>query len=160
MNAWVLRAVGLGALTVVLEALLGFGMRYWPTTGAWMRILCLIVLIGSVIAWGVLDGRSDRRANADPERGADLTMRWLKAALAGGVGSGLAAWILDFIPGFDLGDQGLVFDITSAASFIVLLIFIPGVLGVALGRWLAGRDGKKQPGTPADTAPNPEPANA
>ncbi|MFE3733053.1 hypothetical protein ACFXN1_51775, partial [Nocardia sp. NPDC059154] len=71
---------------------------------------------------------------------------------------GLAAWILDFIPGFDLGHQGLVFNITSAASFIVLLIFIPGVLGVALGRWLAGRDGKKQSGTPAGTAPDPQPA--
>ncbi|WP_154789463.1 B-4DMT family transporter [Nocardia aurantiaca] len=158
MNAWVLRAMGLGALTVGLEILLGFGMRYWPTSGAWMRILSLIVLVAAVIAWGWLDGRSDRRANPDPEHGADLTMRWLKAALAGGIGAGLVAWILDFIPGFDLGDQGLVFNITSGAAFIVLLIFIPGMLGVALGRWLAGRDGKKN--APATTAPDPEPANA
>ncbi|WP_157387473.1 B-4DMT family transporter [Nocardia terrae] len=157
MNAWVLRAVGLGALTVVLETLLGFGMMTWPTAGAYMRILCLIVLVGAVIAWGVLDGRADRRANPDPEQGGDLTMRWLKAALAGGVGAGLVAWILDFIPKFDLGHQGLLFNVTSGAAWIVLLIFIPGMLGVAIGRFLVGREGKKS----APAAPSaPAPANA
>ncbi|APA98124.1 B-4DMT family transporter [Nocardia seriolae] len=156
MNAWVLRAVGLGALTVVLETLLGFGMMTWPTGGAWMRILCLIVLVGAVVTWGVLDGRADRRANPDPEHGTDLTMRWLEAALAGGVGAGLVSWILDFIPKFDLGDQGLLFNVTSGAAWIVLLIFIPGVLGVTIGRWLVGRERKN--GTPAATA-TPAPAN-
>ncbi|MFD7843169.1 B-4DMT family transporter [Nocardia sp. NPDC059764] len=156
MNAWVLRAVGLGALTVVLETLLGVGMRYWPTAGVWMRILSLIVLVGAVVMWGLLDGRSDRQANPDPEHGTDLTMRWLKAALAAGVGSQLVAWILDFIPGFDLGDQGLVFNVTSAAAFIVLLIFIPAMLGVVLGRWLVGREGNKS----APAAPTQEPVNA
>ncbi|MFE3027649.1 B-4DMT family transporter [Nocardia tengchongensis] len=156
MNAWVLRAVGLGALTVVLETLLGVGMRYWPTVGVWMRILCLIVLVGAVVLWGLVDGRADRRANSDPEHGADLTMRWLEAGLAAGIGSGLVAWILDFIPGFDLGDQGLVFNITSAAAFVVLLIFIPAMLGVVLGRWLVGREGKKS----APAAQTPQPVNA
>lgn len=155
MNAWVLRAVGLGALTVVLETLLGFGMMSWPTAGAWMRILCLIVLVGAVIAWGVLDGRADRKANPDPEHGSDLTMRWLKAALAGGLGAGLVSWLLDFLPKFDLGDQGLFFNLTSGAAWIVLLIFIPGMLGVALGRFLVGREQKKS--APATT---PEAVNA
>ncbi|MFF2550995.1 B-4DMT family transporter [Nocardia sp. NPDC058058] len=143
MNAWVLRAVGLGALTVVLRTLLGFAMVNWPTNGSWMRILCLIVLVGAVVAWGVLDGRHDRRANPDPDHGADLTMRWLKAGLAGGLGAGLVAWILDFLPKFDLGDNGLLFEISSGASFIILLIFIPAMIGVALGRYLVGRESKK-----------------
>ncbi|MFE3192833.1 B-4DMT family transporter [Nocardia sp. NPDC059240] len=156
MNAWVLRAVGLGGLTVVLETLLGFGMMSWPTAGAWMRILCLIVLVVAIVTWGVLDGRADRRANPDPEQGSDLTMRWLKAALAGGIGAGLVAWILDFIPKFDLGDQGLLFNVTSGAAWIVLLIFIPGMLGVTVGRWLTGREHKKS----APAASTPEPANA
>ncbi|MRH87354.1 hypothetical protein GFY24_07740 [Nocardia sp. SYP-A9097] len=143
MNAWVLRAVGLGALTIVLRTVLGFAMVYWPTNGSWMRILCLIVLIAAVVAWGVLDGRADRRANPDPDHGADLTMRWLKAGLAGGLGAGLVAWILDFLPKFDLGDNGLFFEISSGASFVILLIFIPAMIGVALGRFLVGREGKK-----------------
>lgn len=153
MNAWVLRAVGLGALTVVLRTLLGFAMVYRPTDGSWMRILGLIVLVGAVLAWGLLDGRGDRRAHPDPEQGADLTMRWLKAGLVGGLGAGLVAWILDFIPKFDLGDNGLFFEITAGASFIILLIFIPGMVGVATGRFLVGREHKKQqPATPHPTS--------
>ncbi|UGT43044.1 B-4DMT family transporter [Nocardia yamanashiensis] len=159
MNAWVLRAVALGALTIVLRTVLGFAMVYWPTSGSWMRMLGLIVLVGAVLAWGVLDGRADRRANPDPERGADLTMRWLKAAVAGGLGAGLVAWLLDFVPKFDLGDQGLLFELTSSASFIILLIFVPAMIGVALGRFLVGRESKNAPGKPdAEVSLNKEPA--
>lgn len=145
MNAWVLRAVALGALTVGLRALLGVAMVYWPTNGSWMRPLGLLVLVAAVVAWGVLDGRAD----ADGQQ--DLTMRWLKAGLAGGIGAGVAAWILDFVPGFDLGDNGLLFEISSGASFIILMIFIPGVLGVALGRYLVRRQDN---GGTATAAPN------
>ncbi|WP_280379352.1 B-4DMT family transporter [Nocardia wallacei] len=156
MNAWVLRAAALGVLTVVLRTVLGFGMIYWPTHGSWMRILCLIVLIAAVVDWGLLDGRSDRRANPDPDRGgADLTMRWLKAGIAGGLGSGVVAWVLDYLPKFDLGDNGLAFELTAGASFIILLIFVPGMVGVALGRFLVGREAKK-----AEPAPPPNAASA
>ncbi|MGX1806980.1 B-4DMT family transporter [Nocardia sp. NPDC055321] len=151
MNAWVLRAVALGALTVVLRTVLGLAMINWPTNGAWMRMLCLIVLLAAVVGWGVLDGRADRRANPDPERGTDLTMRWLKAGVVGGIGAGVVAWILDFVPKFDLGDNGLLFEVSSGASFIILLIFIPGVIGVTIGRYLAGRESKGNANASADT---------
>ncbi|WP_067666669.1 B-4DMT family transporter [Nocardia miyunensis] len=144
MIAWVLRAIGLGVLTVVLRTLLGFGMIYWPTQGAWMRLVCLIVLIVAGVAWGLFDGRGDRKANPDPERGgADLTMRWLKAGVVGGLGSGVVAWVLDYIPSFDLGDNGLGFELTAGAAFIVLMIFIPAMVGVALGRFLVTRENNK-----------------
>ncbi|MBH0774921.1 B-4DMT family transporter [Nocardia bovistercoris] len=139
MISWVLRAVALGALVVGLRTALGFGMVHWPTHGAWMRLLCLVVLLAAVLAWGVLDGRRDRIAHGDPERGADLTILWLKAAVAGGLGSGAVAWILDFLPKIDLGDNGLLFELTAGASFIILLIFIPALIGVGIGRRLAGR---------------------
>ncbi|WP_245921279.1 B-4DMT family transporter [Nocardia nova] len=156
MNSWVLRAIVLGALTVVLRTLLGFGMIYWPTNGSWMRIVCLIVLVVAGVAWGLIDGRSDRRANPDPERGgADLTMRWLKAGVVGGVGSGLVAWLLDFVPKFDLGDNGLLFELTAGASFIVLMIFIPAMVGVAIGRILVGRDRRKSESSAPPAAASP-----
>ncbi|MFD0000046.1 B-4DMT family transporter [Nocardia sp. NPDC127526] len=160
MNAWVMRAVALGALTIVLRTLLGFAMVYWPTGGSWMRILSLIVLLAAVVTWGVLDGRADRRANSDPERGADLTMRWLKAGAAGGLGSGLAAWLLDYLPKFDLGDNGLLFEITSGASFIVLLIFVPAMIGVTIGRYLVGREAAKAPAEPETIVLKKESATA
>ncbi|WP_454196776.1 B-4DMT family transporter [Nocardia sp. Marseille-Q1738] len=143
MNAWVLRAVVLGALVVAMRVALGLAMAYWPTHGALMRILCLIVLVAAIVAWGVLDGRKDRVTSPDPERGADLTLLWLKAAVAGGVGSGLVAWVLDLLPRFDLGDNGLLFEVTAGASFIILLIFVPALIGVGIGRMLAERQGGK-----------------
>jgi hypothetical protein len=157
MNAWVLRATVLGVLTVVLRTLLGFGMIYWPTQGAWMRVVCLVVLIAAGVAWGLTDGRGDRRANSDPEfGGADLTMRWLKVGVAGGLGAGVVAWLLDFVPGFDLGDNGLGFEITAGAAFIVLLIFVPAMVGVAVGRYLVNRENTKA----AQAQPPAQPAAA
>ncbi|MGK8523085.1 B-4DMT family transporter [Nocardia asteroides] len=150
MNAWLLRAVVLGALVVALRAVLGFAMVYWPTHGALMRILCLFVLVAAIVSWGVLDGRRDRIASGDSERGADLTMLWLKAAVVGGVGSGLASWLLDFVPRFELGDNGLLFEVTAGASFIVLLIFVPALIGVGIGRMLVDRrNGKGRSTSPS-----------
>ncbi|RBO96237.1 B-4DMT family transporter [Nocardia puris] len=148
MNAWVVRAVLLGALVVALRTLLGFTMVYWPTQGVWWRALCLLVLLAAIVSWGVLDGRRDREAHADPERGSDLTVLWLQVAVAAGVGSGAAAWLLDFLPRFDLGDNGPLFELTAGASFIVLLVFLGGLLGIALGRYLAGRNAGKKVSEP------------
>ncbi|MFC8043074.1 B-4DMT family transporter [Nocardia sp. NPDC057353] len=150
MNTWVLRAVVLGALVVFLRAALGFAMVNWPTHGAVLRLLCLLVLVAAVVAWGVLDGRADRARIERGGQGADLTMRWLRAGLAGGIGSGLVAWILDFLPRFDLGDNGLLFELTAGAAFIVLLIFVPALIGAAIGRRAGG--GRKA-GTQPQAAP-------
>ncbi|MFC8530478.1 B-4DMT family transporter [Nocardia sp. NPDC057227] len=138
MNTWVLRAVVLGALVVFLRAVLGFAMVNWPTHGGVLRLLCLLVLLAAVVAWGVLDGRADRARIERGGEGADLTMRWLRAALAGGIGSGLVSWILDLLPRFDLGDNGLLFELTAGAAFIVLLIFVPALIGGAIGRRAGG----------------------
>ncbi|MGI5217525.1 B-4DMT family transporter [Nocardia sp. CA-290969] len=157
MTAWLLRALALGGLAVVLRVLLGFAMGFVATYGLWLRLLCLVVLIGAAVAWGLRDGRADRRANPNPERGADLTILWLQAAVVGGIACGLVSWVLDFLPKVDLGDAGLLFEATAASAFIVLLIFVPALIGVALGRMLARREhdrpasaGKLTPaGTPA-----------
>ncbi|MFI5717017.1 B-4DMT family transporter [Nocardia sp. NPDC051750] len=140
MTAWLLRALALGGLAVVLRVLLGFAMGFVPTYGLWLRLLCLVVLIGAAVAWGLRDGRSDRRAHPNPEHGTDLTMLWLQAAVVGGIGCGLVSWVLDFVPRIDLGDAGLLFESTAASAFIVLLIFVPGLVGVAVGRMLVRRE--------------------
>ncbi|MFR9750213.1 B-4DMT family transporter [Nocardia sp. 004] len=146
MIAWVLRSIVLGALVVALRVVLGFAMVYWPTHGAQMRALSLIALLAAVVVWGLFDGRRNRAA--DSGRGPDLTMRWLKVAVAGGVGSGLVAWLLDFLPRFDLGDNGLLFEVTAGASFIILLIFVPASIGIGIGRLLAERKAGKGRSTP------------
>ncbi|MGW5382795.1 B-4DMT family transporter [Nocardia sp. NPDC003963] len=147
MTAWLLRALALGGLAVVLRVLLGFAMGYIPTYGVWLRLLCLVVLIGVTVAWGLRDGRTDRHEHPNPEHGgADLTIRWLQTAVVAGVGTGLVSWLLDFLPKVDLGDGGLLFEATAASAFIVLLLFVPGLIGVAIGRWLGGRDNDRVAG--------------
>lgn len=147
MTAWLLRALALGGLAVVLRVLLGFAMGFAATYGLWLRLLCLVVLIGAAVAWGLHDGRADRRVNPNPERGADLTIRWLQAAVVGGIACGLVSWALDFLPTVDLGDAGLLFEATAASAFIVLLIFVPALVGVAAGRTLARREQSRTAGT-------------
>ncbi|HLS75241.1 MAG TPA: B-4DMT family transporter [Nocardia sp.] len=144
MIAWMVRGLLLGALIVALRVALGFAMANWPTNGVWFRLLCLLVLLGAVVAWGMLDGRRDREAHPDPERGSDLTIRWLQAAALGGIGSSAVCWLLDFLPGFDLGDNGMLFELTACSAFFLLLIFVPGLAGIGLGRMLAGRSAEKR----------------
>lgn len=143
MTAWLLRALALGGLAVVLRVLLGFAMGYIPTYGVWLRLLCLVVLTGAAVVWGLRDGRADRHEHPNPEHGTDLTIRWLQTAVVAGVACGLVSWLLDFLPKIDLGDGGLLFEATAASAFIVLLVFIPGLIGVAVGRRLGSRDNER-----------------
>lgn len=143
MNAWVLRGVGLAAVHVVVRALLGFAIAQWPVQGSPMRWFSVVIVVLAAAAWGYVDGTNDRRASADPDHGEDLTMLWLKAALLGGVAAGAAAWIVDWIPKFDLGDNSLIFELTSGAAWTVLLIFIPALVGASVGRLLVTRQANK-----------------
>ena len=146
MSAWVLRAVGLGALVVALRVLLGFAMAVLPTYGMVWRAACLIVIVAVAVLWGVRDARS----GAD-----DLTVRWLAVGLVAGLGSSAVCWVLDQIPRIELGDAGALFELTSAASFIMLLVFLPSMAGVAFGRARARRAEDS-----AVTAAEPVPAPA
>lgn len=148
MNAWVVRGVALAVMHVVVRALLGFAVAQWPLQGGWLRWLGFAVVVLVAAAWGVVDGRADRRAYPDPDRGADLTILWLKAAVVGGLLAGVAAWLVDLVPGFDLGDNKLFFELTSGAAFTVLLIFVSGMLGIVIGRVLANRAIAKAPDVP------------
>ncbi|MGF0318672.1 B-4DMT family transporter [Nocardia fluminea] len=124
MTAWVLRATVLVALVVALRVLLGLAMASWPTYGTFWRAACLLTIVAVVVAWGVRDGRT----------GADgLTVRWLAAGFGAGLASSAVCWALDQVPGLELGDAGLLYELTSAASFILLLVFLPALVGVAFG---------------------------
>lgn len=123
MSAWVLRAIGLGALVVALRVLLGFAMATLPTYGLLWRVACLVVLVGTAVVWGLRDRRSG---------GTDLTVRWLAAGFGAGLSSSAVCWALDQLPRVELGDSGALFELTSAASFIMLLIFLPAMVGVAV----------------------------
>ncbi|MFC4126897.1 B-4DMT family transporter [Nocardia rhizosphaerae] len=137
MTAWVLRATVFGALVVGLRLLLGFAMATAPTYGIVWRTACLVLIVGAAAAWGLRDGRA-----AD---GTDLTVRWMSAGAVAGIGSGAVCWLLDQVPGIALGDSGALFELTSAAAFILLLIFLPALAGIGYGRFRARKAAETAP---------------
>ncbi|EUA90720.1 putative cONSERVED TRANSMEMBRANE PROTEIN [Mycobacterium ulcerans str. Harvey] len=108
--------------------------------------MLLLLYVIAVIVWGTLDGRADAKANPDPDRRADLAMTWLVAGLVAGILSGAVAWIIAlFYKGIYVG--GLINEVTTFAAFTALIIFLPGISGVAVGRWRVDRNAPRCPPT-------------
>ncbi|MFC4373609.1 B-4DMT family transporter [Nocardia halotolerans] len=139
MTVWVLRAAVLGALVVGLRVLLGFAMASAPTYGTLWRTACLVAIVAVALAWGARDARA--------VAGGDLTVRWLSAGLVAGLSSGAVCWALDQLPGVELGGSGALFELTSAASFVTLLIFLPAMAGVGYRRMRSRRSPETAPVT-------------
>lgn len=139
MMAWLFRGLIMSGVHFGSRLLLALWLLQWPTSGGILRWVAL--LIGIVVAgiWGVLDGVADRRRNPDPENGADLTMRWLKAGAFAALVSGVLCWLLSQVIRVGISQNSLFFELTSGAAFTVLLVFIPAVTGAAIGRWWVGR---------------------
>lgn len=135
MTAWVVRGVLLAVLNVVARILLGFAIGQWPLSGSSLRWVALAVVVLAAAVWGFVDTRRDRRSGAN----ADLLILWLKAGLFGGVLAGALAWLADLLPVFDLGDNSLLFELTSGAAWTALLIFVPAMVGVGIAHHLENR---------------------
>ncbi len=71
-------------------------------------------------------------------------MVWLKAAAVAGLLAGLLSWIIDFFVDFSLGQNGLIFELTSGAAFTILTIFIVASIAVFVGRLIVNREAKKK----------------
>ncbi|RVW03433.1 B-4DMT family transporter [Rhodococcus spongiicola] len=149
MNGWVVRGLGLALAYVVVRTFLGAAVTQWPQQGSIMRWFALILVILAAFAWGALDGIRDRRAYPDPDDGADLTMMWLKAAFVTGVLAGALSWFVEILLDIAITNGGLFFEVTSAAAFTVLLVFVPATIAVALGRLFVARETSKS-GVPGE----------
>ncbi|MDH6678952.1 hypothetical protein M2284_003165 [Rhodococcus sp. LBL1] len=139
MNGWVVRGLGLALVHVVVRSFLGAAVTQWPQQGSIMRWFSLLLVILAAFLWGALDGIRDRRAHPDPDDGADLTIMWLKAAFVAGILAGAASWLVGILFDIAITNGGLFFEVTSGAAFTVLLVFVPAMIAVALGRFLVGR---------------------
>ena len=139
MSAWILRGAVLAVLNVVVRIMLGFAIGQWPLSGSSLRWVALAVVVLAAAVWGFVDTRRDRRSGAN----ADLLILWLKAGLFGGILPGVLAWLVDRLPVFDLGDNSLLFELTSGAACTALLIFTPAMIGVGLAHHLESRRERK-----------------
>jgi hypothetical protein len=140
MTNWMLRGLVFGAAMVVVRLFQGTLIDVWQTQAPLISIVLLILFLAGVVAWGVMDGRADAAANPDPDRRADLAMTWLLAGLVAGVLSGAVTWLISlFYKSLYVG--GLINELTVFAAFTALLVFLGGISGVTLGRWLIDRAG-------------------
>lgn len=138
MTTWLPRGLLLAIGMVLLRLVQGSLINASPTNAGTISFaLCALFGLAALI-WGLFDGMADARANPDPDRRRDLAMRWLLAGLVAGVLSGLVTWIISnfyhavYVDG--LGPELVVFP-----AFTALLIFLPAMFSVAVGRWLVDR---------------------
>ncbi|MGV8874201.1 MAG: B-4DMT family transporter [Rhodococcus sp. (in: high G+C Gram-positive bacteria)] len=147
MTGWAVRGIGMGLLNFVVRLLLGAAVSTWPLSGSALRWVAYALVLLVIIVWAGIDGVRDRRNHPDPDDGQDLTMVWLKAAVVAGLLSGVLSWLTDFFVDFSLGQNGLVFELTSGAAFTVLTIFIVSTVAVFVGRFIVNREAKKKVAT-------------
>ncbi len=154
MTTWLPRGLAFAIGMVVLRLAQGSLINASPTNAGTISFALCALLGLAAFAWGLIDGLADARANEDPDRRRDLSMRWMLAGLVAGVVSGLATWIISlFYHGVyvdSLGPELIVFP-----AFTALLVFIPATFGTSLGRWLVDRrrppkPRQRMPGTPRD----------
>src|ERR1700677_468301 len=139
MRTWMLRGLVFGAVMVVVRLIQGTIINAWPTQAGLVSLVLLTLYIVGVVVWGVLDGRADAVANPDPDRRQDLAMTWLLAGLVAGVLSGAVSWLIALVyKGLYTG--GLINELTTFAAFTALVVFLPGIIGVAVGRWRVDRN--------------------
>jgi hypothetical protein len=139
MRSWILRGLVFAAVMVVVRLIQGAVINAWPTQAGLASLVLLGLFVIGVVVWGVIDGRADARANPDPDRRQDLAMTWLLAGLLAGVLSGAVSWLIALVyTGLYTG--GLINEVTTFAAFTALVVFLPGIIGVAFGRWRVDRN--------------------
>jgi hypothetical protein len=138
MAKWLLRGLVFAALMVVVRLFQGALINQFETKALLISLVLLLVFAVVVFVWGLIDGRSDARRNPDPDRRGDLAMTWLLAGLVAGLLSGAVSWFISLVyPALYAG--GLANEVTTFAAFTALLVFLPAILAVAIGRWLVDR---------------------
>ena len=144
MTKWLLRGLVFAALMVFVRLLQGVLINAMDTWALTISITLVVLFAIAALAWGIADGRSDARANPDPDRRGDLAMTWLLAGLFAGVVSGLVAWFISLF--YDnLYAEALLNEVTTFAAFTALLVFLASIAGVSLGRWLVDRKADQTP---------------
>lgn len=133
MGKWLVRGLTYAVVMVVLRLIQGVLINAFEAETTLISWSLMGLFVIAVMVWGYFDGRADAKANPDPDRREDLAMTWLSSGLAAGLLSGLVTWV---IAHFDkaLYAGTLFSELTSFAAFTTLMVFVPAVAAVTLGR--------------------------
>jgi hypothetical protein len=139
MRNWLLRGLVFAAVMIAVRLVQGMIINAWPTQAALVSVSLLLLFALGVVLWSVLDGRADALTNPDPDRRQDLAMTWLLAGLVAGILSGAICWLISQLyTGLYTG--GFLNEVTTFAAFTALVVFLPAVIGTAVGRWRVDRN--------------------
>jgi MFS family permease len=138
MRSWLLRGFIFAFVMVVLRLVQGKMINTWETKAQPISIVLVAIFAIAALIWGFFDGRSDAKAQPDPDRRLDLAMTWLLGGLVAGVLSGAVAWLIALFYK-DIYTGGLVSELTTFAAFTALLTFVMATVGVGIGRYLVDR---------------------
>ncbi|WP_018179500.1 B-4DMT family transporter [Jongsikchunia kroppenstedtii] len=144
MHTWMIRGLVMSAVHTVARVLLGMAIVSSPFDSTWWKTLALIAVIAVALIGGLIDGVADGRKHSEPEDYNDLTVRWLSAGLLAGLITGIACWILGNHVVDGMGQNPIYIEVFVGGAFTALLIFVPALLGAAVGRRI-GQRGNKQP---------------
>ncbi|MFN8225986.1 MAG: B-4DMT family transporter [Mycobacterium sp.] len=139
MGKWLPRGLAFAALMVVVRVVQGTLINQFETHAVMISVALCAVLVVLALVWGWVDGRTDARTNPDPDRREDFAMTWLLAGLVAGLLSGIVSWAIAMVYK-PLYTAGLISELSTFAAFTALMVFLPAVLGVAIGRWLIDRN--------------------
>jgi len=144
MTTWLPRGLVFAAGMVLLRLVQGTLINTYPTNAGTISVLLVLIFGVGALVWGFLDGMSDARANPYPDRRRDLAMRWLLGGLSAGVISGAVVWLISLVYSNIYAD-GLGPEVTAFAAFTALVVFLPAMLAVAIGRWVVDRSRPEVP---------------
>lgn len=145
MTNWIVRGLAFTAGIVVLRLFQGALINAFQTQAGLVSLVLILLFVLAVVVWGLIDGRADARANPDPDRRGDLAMTWLLAGLLAGILGGLVIWLISLVYANGLYTGGLINEVTTFAAFTALLVFLPAMGAVTVGRYLIDRKGAYAP---------------
>lgn len=144
MSKWFLRGLVFAALMVVIRVIQGVLINAFESQAGLISLILMILFVIAVMVSGYSDGRADAGANPDPDRRDDLAMTWLGAGLVAGLISGVVSWIIGLVDKA-LYVSSLFNELTSFAAFTALMVFVPAMAAVTIGRRRVDKDYEKSP---------------
>ncbi|MFI7670669.1 hypothetical protein [Nocardia sp. NPDC049526] len=128
------RALALALLHVLARTGLAYTVAYWTPFSVVARWLALAIVVVAAAVLGAIDGRRHR---ARVDRSArDLPVFWLGLAFVAAGLSGLVYGILGQISSIRTDGNAFVFEVTAGVAWIVLVIYVPAMVGVSIERRL------------------------
>lgn len=137
MRTWLIRGLTLGVIHALVQTILAAFSAANPNSVTVLRAVALGVLIGVAFLWGAVDSW---RGHAEY----GLAAAWLKSALLAGPVAGVLGVIGQGVFVDNTGIESLGVAITGGAAFTALLVVVPSIVGLGVGRLVGQRDDVSQ----------------